>query len=238
MKTIFKKTITRIAFSFFSILALTTSAQATIFNWDFGFSGNFLAFDTASGDDFHFGSNATLSTSEIEYDDVAQTLTISIMGTGDVVNSVDSSIIVSGASFNFNADFTDVTGNTSIPNLITTTPGNGNYSISNVGNIDGIAGDDSVSGEFVTHLTTTLLSSSAGEGINSEGWFSGINDILVNGLTSNTLFNATGGDFDLNFGALRAEGPDSDGTAVPEPATALLLGLGAVCGALKKRKSS
>ena len=79
----------------------------------------------------------------------------------------------------------------------------------------------------------TVLDNVAGEGLNTDAWFNGTGAVFVNGSISN-IFAATGGDIDLNFGVERAIA----GAEVPEPATALLLGLGALGGAIKRRKSA
>ena len=221
----------KILFTLFINLIVATSASATTFTWDFGFTGASIFFGPVTGSDYHFGSNSALSSSTLVYDDVTGNAVITVMGTGDVVNSADGSVIVTATNFAYQINFTGVTGDPLASDLSITTPGTGIYNIANVGNIDGIAGNDSISGELVTHSNFIILSSSVGEGINNAAWFNRINDILVNGVESNALFNTVGGDLDLNFGALLA-----DTTEVPEPSSLALFGIAGLFGAIKKRK--
>ena len=215
---------------------IVPNAQAATFTYDFGFRGVFIAFDPVSGDDFHFGSDSSISAATLVFDDVAQTAAFSVTGFGDVVDSTTGAVITTGTSFTYDIAYTGVTGDPLSPNLQTASNGVGSYTIANVGNIDGVAGNDSVSGQVETHMLLlggdTLLTNTPGEGINNGAWFHGIGDTLVNGTQANALFNATGGDNDFNFGVLQAEGAD-----VPEPMTAALLGLGMLGGAIRRKKS-
>jgi len=219
------------------LLLVVPTAQATTFQWSFAAGGASIIFDPATGENFHFGANPALSVSTVVYDEVAQTLVASLVGTGDVVNSNTGAVLATGSDFDFSITYTGVTGDPLTPNLETAIEGIGSYSISNVGNIDGVAGNDSVSGTVETHMNLldgdTVLAQIPDAGIQHAGWFHGIGDVLVNGAEANALFDSTGGDSIFSFGTATVV----NGAEVPEPITAALLGLGVLGGAIKRRKS-
>ena len=214
---------------------IVPNVQATTFTYDFGSTGIFIGFDATTGADYHFGSNSALSSTTLVFDDVAGTAVFTATGFGDVVNSTTGATIFSGTSFSYDLTFANVTGDPLSPSLQTTSNGVGSYTIGNVGNIDGIAGFDSVSGQFETHMVLeggTILTDTLGQGINSAAWFHSIGNTLVNGAEANALFNTVGGDVNFDFGVLQA-----GETEVPEPMTAALLGLGVLGGAIRRKKS-
>ncbi len=214
-----------------ALFLVIPNAQATTFTYDFGLNGISIAFIADSGLAYHFGSESALSTSSFVFDDVAQTAVVTASGFGDVVNTDTGAVITTGTAFTYSVNYTGVTGDPLAPNLETATNGIGSYTINNVGNIDGIAGDDSVSGQVQIRTITgnTILAQTPTQGIQHAVWYDGIGDILVNGSEANALFNAVGGDNNLAFGTLQAE--------VPEPMTAALLGLGMLGGAIRRKKS-
>ena len=223
-----------------ALLLVIPNVQATTFTYDFGFNGVAIAFDPVTGQDFHFGADSTLSTSTLVFDDVAGTAFVTASGFGDVVNTQTGAVITTGTNFSYSVSYTGVTGDPLAPNLVAASNGIGSFTIGNVGNIDGIAGNDSVSGQVAIRSsidgTNTILSDVPGNGIQNAVWFDGIGDTLVNGSQASALFNAVGGDNNLGFGTLAAGFPTTP-AEVPEPMTAALLGLGMLGGAIKRKKS-
>ena len=214
---------------------MSTSAHAV--NLDFGFSGFSFIFDRVAGQDLVFGAYGdNRSSSSLVYDELAQTVNISIAGIGTINNDDGVRAEVNEAAYTYNLAVSGVTedanGNLVVNNLGTNAQAT--YSFDQVADIGSVAGTVQITAFEQLSAELIILDNVIGEGLNSDGWFDGIGQVLVNGGISN-IFNYTGGDYDLNFGVEGATGPT---TEVPEPATALLLGFGAIGGALKRRKAT
>ncbi len=224
------KVLKTIAVAGLASVVVTTSAQAATF--DFGQSSLAVFFDEDgdNNDELIFGAyRDARTTGTLTFDDVLNTAFITITGSG-TTNSLPGGAELNESDFTFTLSIDDVVENAA-GDLVTTDATNGTGSI----NIDNLNGD-SVSLNVETHM---FLGDAAGLlvldlvsdlGVSSAGWFNVSGDVLVNGAVSN-LFANVGGDYGLNFGAERAE-------VMPEPATALLLGFGALGGAIKRRKSA
>ena len=229
----------------FALTFFASTASATT-TYNFSSGGVWLNFDSpTAGKDFTFTVNDVGTTRTIIYDEVTKKATVNITGNA-TVNGLTS-------AFNLVMDFLNVIPITNPAGIIgfsgVGATADGRLNIANVGDVTGDGNNDNISldlfAKFMNFSGSTqapynevanlglanfFLWQSISQGsILAKAWY-GTDNIFVNGQNRNGLFNSVSGDMHLAGG--------SANTQVPEPATALLLGLGTLGGILRRRKNA